>query len=227
MKSFSELERKKFDLARIGFYDIYKLENDSNLKEVWEDIRSKVAKLLEKGGLNISSFAKIFPSFEISVDVDYTWGFDPDRNSLVFHLWSLLFSTDFEIAGALIHEGDHYEFLKNHDMLGKLPQEHEEFRKEHEKSMEIRANKKQKEFLSKVRFCINARTRIKLPCREIYIEIDKYIKQLGGYLATLKKPEGLKEYDEAGSGERLPIIARCLDINLKMQPSKGYVKVIF
>ena len=65
--------------------------------------------------------SRVFHKFELTMDPSISWCFESENNALVLNIWSLFFSTIpegavvfrpiEELAGALIHEYEHYLFL--------------------------------------------------------------------------------------------------------------------
>jgi hypothetical protein len=88
------------------------------------------------------------------------WQFEDTSDSLIFNAWALLFTTtgdnhwlvpqlSIHIASGLIHEYQHFAFLKEHNMLKRSEEESETFKKEYEKQMETLSSQKEIDFLRK------------------------------------------------------------------------------
>lgn len=145
----STLEDVKFRLARAGAQDIERLQDDPDTLLVWRQIRSEVAATLREGGKSILKIGNTFPTFGVDMWTDFPWAFDTERNSLVLRFWSLLFSSIFELSADLVHEANHYRYLKKRGMLGKPESIQEEFAKQHRRRMEILAHEEALMFLKR------------------------------------------------------------------------------
>lgn len=143
------LEDVKFRLARAGAQDIESLQDDPDILLVWRQIRGEVAYTLREGGKSIMKIGNTFPTFRVDMWTDFPWAFDTERNSLVLRFWSLLFSSAFELSAGLVHEANHYRYLKKRGMLGKPESIQEEFAKQHRRRMEILAYEEQLTFLKR------------------------------------------------------------------------------
>ncbi|MFC1507193.1 hypothetical protein ACFLQ6_09020 [Thermoproteota archaeon] len=152
----SEIEIRK-QLAKIGAKEINDLQNDQDLISVWRQNRNLIDELFIKAGRSISDIGDAFPEFYLDMWTEESWSFNSSRNSgsLVMCLWSLLFYSTFELSGALVHEANHYRYLKCNGMLGKPEPEQEEFYRTHCPQMEIEANEEQIEFLEKIEICFD------------------------------------------------------------------------
>lgn len=143
-------------IAIDGAKNIHSLQNDPDLPLVWRQIRNQVGEILEVADEDFPSIKKMgeyFPIFYIDMWTEQPWGFNPVRNSgsLVVCLWSLLFHSIFLLSGGLVHEANHYRYLKCHDMLGRPEPEQTRFKKHHETQMEIDANTEQLGFFENVK----------------------------------------------------------------------------
>jgi hypothetical protein len=137
----STFEDVKFRLARVGAQDIEPLQDDPD--------RSEAASTLREGGKSVVKIGNTFPTFRVDMWTDFPWAFDTERNSLVLRFWSLLFSSTFELSAGLVHEANHYRYLKKRGMLGKPESIQEEFAKQHKRRMEILAHEEELMFLKR------------------------------------------------------------------------------
>ena len=143
----SSFEDSKFRLARIGALDISQLQNDPEVRVVWQQIRTEVAFTLRKAGESIAALGHAFPTFQVDMWTDFPWAFVTERKSLVVRLWSLLFASTFKLCGGLVHEANHFRYLKKRGMLGKPDRIQEQFAKKHMRRMEILAHEEELRFL--------------------------------------------------------------------------------
>ena len=104
----STIQETRFSLARMGAEDINKLEGNPDLLSVWRLIRGEAIFVLRNGGKSVIQMGNFFPTFQVDMWTDFPWAFVTERNSLVVRLWSLLFSSTFQLCGGLVHEASHY-----------------------------------------------------------------------------------------------------------------------
>ena len=139
----------------------------------------------ELTGEDFSSVCRDFRKFNITIEPETSWSYDETIDSLIFNAWSLLFgpiqfnnndrwlhpSFSIEIASALIHEYQHFIFLKERGMLKAAEEESKIFALENTKQMETLAYEKEIGFLSKA---LNRNFGIKsIPLRRVRKWTDK------------------------------------------------------
>lgn len=145
----STFEDVKFRVARLGALNIESLQDDPDTLLIWRQIRSETASTLREGGKSIMKIGDAFPTIHVDMWTDFPWAFVTDRNSLVLRFWSLLFSSTFELSAGLVHEANHYRYLKKRAMLGKPEPIQADFAKQHMRRMEILAHEEELMFLKR------------------------------------------------------------------------------
>lgn len=229
MSTFAEM---KFKLARVGASDITKLHDDLNLLSVWGQIKREVAFTLDKGRKSIIAIGEAFSTFQVDMWSKEPWSFDTERNSMIIRLWSLLFSPTLQLCGGLLHETNHYSYLKINNMLGKPEPEQEEFSKKNKRIMETLAHEEPLEFLQRAEIHFPEIIRVPMPKGDLIYHKSEIIEKCRRNLLLWKETEDYSEdYEEdvAATGEKnYQTIAQALGMNLDMiSRRRGGVEIRF
>lgn len=157
-----KIEETKLHLTWLSCKDFSSLNDSVNqtlLKETWINIKSELRAYFKNNVISLQSIVKTFKRIIITIDPRLPCAYDPEKDVLIFNLWSLFFTLTndgfatpvppWDAAGQLVHEFDHYLYFKENDMIGKREKDYEEFDKENLCHLEKRAYSNQKTFLEK------------------------------------------------------------------------------
>lgn len=228
MNSLGEV---KVRLAKIGIENISKLQDDPELLHVWREIRTDVAAILKKGDKDIVAIGDFFPTFQLDMWTDSPWLFDTERDSLVVRLWSFLFSSTFQLSAGLVHEANHYRYLKTRTMLGKPESVQEEFAKKHRRRMEILALDEELRFLE--RTASRFPDQIEIPLTNghlIYRKneiIEKCRRNSLAWRQSKDYSEDYKKNGRATSETNYRVIAQALGISLPATKNTQTIRLRF
>jgi len=177
---------------------------------------------------------------------------------MIFNLWNLFFSLpnngfvistpSWKTAGELIHEFDHYQFLKEHSLIGKTEQELEEFNNNYRHQLEKRGHMRLKDFLKRCKNIVPSETSlykirvrewsstgepincdaspIRLPRKNMIDSIEDAIRQISDVIGKIDSGE---DYDKSSTENSMQInlkIKEVLSLPIELDPSrKDYPKV--
>lgn len=157
-------------------------------KDFWEKTKTEVDRILQLGGYRLSYYQDMFGfTLELTTDRRKYAEFEPQRNSILFNALILLTEPPYWIASTLVHEGDHQEFCRAHNMLFKPPEETVIFHGKHHKEMELRALKRELSFLEITRPLINPSWEIYFYSRKKVSHIDDHIQSRKLSISQLEK----------------------------------------
>jgi len=155
-------ERIKLHLIWLScknFSALSKTENQALLKEAWANVKRNIRRYFRNYATSLGLIINAFKKINLTIDPNLHYGYDPEKDVLIFNLWSLFFSLTsdefatptppWQTAGVLIHEFDHYLFFRESSMIGKTEKNYDEFNKEHLGELEKRAFHNQVTFLEK------------------------------------------------------------------------------
>ena len=113
-----------------------------------------------------------------------------------------MYHPPFEIAATLIHENDHREFHRESGTIGASYEVIADFQRNHSRDSEVRAFKKELEFLRLIRTKIDPIWIIPLVTEQITYEIDKTIADRERVLSTFSSmgPDSAR-YQHASTAE--------------------------
>jgi hypothetical protein len=114
--------------------------------------------------ITLDAIIGAFKTIHLTVDPKISMQYDSEQNTLDYHLWSLFFALcgddgnrfcipipPWKLGGEIVHEFDHYLFLKEHDMIGKVKDKADEFKEKNLAEIEKRASSQQIIFLKNCR----------------------------------------------------------------------------
>jgi len=166
-----EIEKAKLKLLWLSSKDFHLLrkpENRALLKMVWTNKKNEMQTYLQKYAIPLNSIANTFKKISFTINPTYPSAYDPKKNVLLLSLWDLLYtvtSSNFAIptppwklGGELVHEHDHYNFIMEHNMIGKTEKEYERFNKKYLRKLEKRAFLNQQDFLGNCKKNVPSRT---------------------------------------------------------------------
>ena len=262
MMRITQVESAKLRLARASWEDTGQLEQEpcsSLLNFVWKAIKKDVGYVFSKIGQNFQVIKSAFRVFELTMDPRITKEFDPTRNMLTINVWSLLFcvlSTDdiyevgfspnFEVGRTLIHEFEHYRFLKSKNMLGASEDQLNQFDAKYRSKAEEKAIKAEINYLKKckkklpatfylksfsIRSWGNKKTNLYVKRRELVTSgiIDGFLEQCYEMLELIRKDQNASAYNQesekiAISDHKMISRALLLQINSRIA-QKDFKKV--
>jgi hypothetical protein len=136
-------------LAVIGAENIEKLQSDPDFVKVWKHIRNQASDIFRLGGKQIDDIGELFSTFYVKMWTQDPWVLKVEKGcaSLVIRLWALLFPPlPLPLCGGLVHEANHFKYLREKDLLNKSRAVLER----HRSIMEVRALVEELDFLEKV-----------------------------------------------------------------------------
>lgn len=129
------------------------------LEKIWKNKKNELEYYLRDYSSSLQSITNSFGRVGFTIDPTEEGEYDPRIDTMIFNLWALLFSPierqycipshPLNICEILIHEFDHYCFLKEHDMIGRTDQEFYRFNNDRFNEAEKRALLSQCNFLEK------------------------------------------------------------------------------
>jgi len=138
-------------LAAIGAENIEKLQSDPDFLKVWRHIRNQASDIFRVGGKQkqIDDIGELFSTFYVKMWTQNSWVLKVEGGcaSLVIRLWALLFPPlPLPLCGGLVHEANHFRYLREKDLLNKSRAVLER----HRSIMEVQALEEELVFLEKV-----------------------------------------------------------------------------
>lgn len=255
------IEKTKLYLVWLScknFESLKSIENRKLLKQVWRNIKSNMQFYFRGYSLSLQSIMDKFQIIKLTLDPKVPFGYDPQTDSLIYNLWKLFFtlSTDdsfcipkpaWQMAGGLIHEHDHYTFLKEHEMIGKPEEAQKEFVKRFVFEAEKRA------FSSELGFYQNCRSimssyqtyavtvkkwtkegkPMRKDIRPISLSKEVALASLDSAVTQLKdvvkRIEGGEDYEDMSADQSIKDcekMAECLSLPIKLDKKKeDYPKI--
>ena len=206
-----------------NFSALNETKNQNLLKETWADVKANLKHYFRNYAISLESIFDTFKKINLTIDPKYPCGYDPEKDILLFNLWSLFFSlTDdgfatssppWQIGGNLIHEFDHSLFFRRFNMIGKREKDYKEFEKEHLSELEKRAYSKQIDFLEKCKKNV--------PCEALSYKIKVRNWSLDGIAINRNVPVFRKlKNDEMSSIHQA--ICQIRDVVHKIDTGKSY-----
>ena len=142
-----------------NFESLKQGKNRILLGQVWENIKSELGHYFRNHSPSLQSIVSGFRKIRFTIDPTEVAEYDPRTEAMIFNLWALFFhpieheycipSPPLKICETLIHEFDHYSFLKEHNMIGRTDQEFYKFNEEYYTEVEKRAISSQCSFLKR------------------------------------------------------------------------------
>jgi hypothetical protein len=142
--------------------DFNALNNEDNREHfncVWGAIKKQLTPFFQNQDITLDIIANDLREFVININPTLSFGYDAERNVLLFNLWSLLFDVTvtntvmpcmpWKLAAEIVHEHDHYLFLESMGMIGKNAKEQDEFSENNWVKIETRAYVTESKFLQK------------------------------------------------------------------------------
>lgn len=137
------IDKTRLYLVWLSCKDFESLKDNGNRKLtelVWKKIKNEMRLYFRGYPLSLQSIIDKFHCLKLTVDPRLPFGYDPQDDSLTYNLWKLFFTLlgdeDYcvpkpalQVAGGLIHEHDHCNFLREHNMIRKSEEAHVEFMK--------------------------------------------------------------------------------------------------
>jgi hypothetical protein len=140
------------------------------LEQIWENIKDRLDPYFKNYHRSLQTIVGAFTRIHLTIDPTLVGAYDPKADAFSYNLWELFFSPvkdafcvpshPLKICETLVHEFDHYCYLKEHDMICKTDREYAEFDKTHRFKVEKRA------FLSQIHFLRHCKE--KAPPHETY-----------------------------------------------------------
>jgi len=194
--------QEKRSIVKALWADVQELERNEEVlnlfNQVWIKTRNDVIYLLNKSKRKADKIFNKFDTFLLSLNPFIRWQYRTEDHGMEFNLLSLFYRPTYEIAGALVHEATHVEFLKEYGMLGASEHEHELFAQKHKRDSEIKALTEELSFLIKIREFISQT--IHMVITEQYYgthKIDEDIEFKEQIIQSLKINEpSAKSYEE-------------------------------
>jgi hypothetical protein len=144
-----------------NFESLKQDKNRNLLEQVWENTKKELGHYLRDYSPSLQSIVDSFRRIRFTIDPTEVAQYDPRIDTMIFNLWRLFFhpigheyclpSPALKICETLIHEFDHYSFLKERKMIGRTDQEYCKFNSEYHDVAEKRALISQCNFLKRCR----------------------------------------------------------------------------
>lgn len=253
------VEKAKLDLVWLSCKNFEALSETANqvlLDSVWEHIKIQIGPYLQDYSISLDSIAVDFKKMSLTIDPKQPFGYEPVENVLIVNLWALFFSLTpdgfatptppWQTAGNLIHEHDHYVFVRDSGMIGRTKDEIKEFNEKHRKELEKRAYSIELSFLDNCKKNVSPRQlrykirnllwtpngkRIggEIPICEVSAEaeirsIDDAILQLREVIHKID----IGEYEDFSTQESIKDSQRMvelLSLPIELDPEKEYPKI--
>lgn len=178
------IERNKLFLVWLSCKDFNSLKRGKNqdiITSVWKHTKKEIEDSMNSYTTSMRSIAEQFGKIRLTVDPRKSCSYDPQEEGLTFNLWKLFFAVTsdekfcsptpaWQTGGILVHEFDHYNYLKESGMSTKAEKEQEEFKKEYSSEIERRAFLKQKAFFE------TCEARLPTAMQTYIIRIEKWSK---------------------------------------------------
>jgi hypothetical protein len=145
----SETMRNSLSIAWLSVEDFRQLKeknNHSMLCKIWKSLKANMGPYFEDQALSLDEIVRDFKTITFTLDPSLSLCFDPKRGKLIYHLWGFLFDLFADesecfaasafaakLAGELVHEHEHFLFLKKNELIRK------EIGHEYEEEMEQQA----------------------------------------------------------------------------------------
>jgi len=143
-------------LSTVDFERLTEKNNLSILNKTWKNLKNNLYPYFKDQALSLDDVANDFKKITLTLNPSLSLCYDPKQGKLIYQLWGFLFdliaddrecfampALPAKLAGELVHEHNHYLFLRDHDLIGK------ETNCEYEDEMEQRALGAQIDFLKK------------------------------------------------------------------------------
>ena len=130
-----ENTRNSMYIAWLSCTDFGRLKESNNraiLNKTWKNLKNSLYPYFRDQPISLDAIAGDFKKITLTLNPTISFGYDPKRNILIYQLWNFLFDLCADnrecfavpafppkLAAELVHEHDHYLFLKDHDMIGK------------------------------------------------------------------------------------------------------------
>jgi len=220
------IEKTKLYLVWLSCKDFESLKDDRNrklLEQVWKKIKNDMQFYFKGYSVSLQSIIAKFQIIKLTLDPRVPFGYDPQTHSLIYNLWKLFFTLPadesfcipkpaWQMAGGLIHEHDHYTFLKEHEMIGKPEEAQKEFVKKFVFETEKRA------FSSELGFYESCRSI--MPSYQTYaVTVKKWTKE-GRPIQKDIKPISLSKEDALASLDSA--ITQLKDVVKRIESGEDY-----
>jgi hypothetical protein len=144
------LSCKSFDSLKKG-------KNRILLGQVWENTKNELEYYFRNNRISLQSILDSFNKIRFTINPTEVGEYDPRIDALILNLWALLFhpialefcapTHPLKICESLVHEYDHYCYLKENELIGKQEEKIAEFSSKHYNEVEKRALLSQCDFL--------------------------------------------------------------------------------
>lgn len=155
----SENTKNSLHIAWLSTVDFGRLKEKNNLSilnKTWKNLKNNLYSYFKDQALSLDDVANDFKKITLTLNPSLSLCYDPKKGKLIYQLWEFLFdlikddrecfavpALPAKLAGELVHEHNHYLFLRDHDLIGK------ETNSEYEDEMEKQALGAQIDFLEK------------------------------------------------------------------------------
>ena len=152
-------------IAWLAWKDINLLRRSpfSNLFiKIWINIKNSVAKCFETVNEDFAAICTDFKTFDLTMMQDFPWGYESTSASIVLSVWPLLFaplrfkgknwlhpSLSINLPSAILHEHEHFKYLRQHGMIKSTPTQTQSFAQTHRQQMEFLACDREVDFLTR------------------------------------------------------------------------------
>ena len=155
----SEYEIERLNVTWLVSKNIKAPEFKRKFNAIWDKSKKEIQDIIKKCGhtINLQNSKKI----GLTLKPNKTFAFSPQNNAYLINVWFFLLCNDEQracikpswyLANYFVHEYNHYEFFRDHDMLLQDKKTTEHFIKAHYKEAEEKA------YLKEINFLKNAET---------------------------------------------------------------------
>lgn len=160
-------------LVWLSCKDVNVLKSGKNyalLEASWQNVKTGLRPYFKDQPFSLEEITADFKKITLTMDPTMSFGYDSERNILLFHLWSLFLDSTvdehqiinivptlpWKRGGELVHEHDHYLFLSAQRMIGKSKQAQDIFAQKYWVQIETRAFSNQIAFLERCKLIVPA-----------------------------------------------------------------------
>ena len=119
-------------LSAVDFSQIKEKNNQTLLTKTWANLKTSMYPYFKNQPVSLDDIALDFKTVTFTLNPSLSLCYDPKRGVLIYQLWGFLFDIEVnesecfaipafpvKLAGELVHEHEHYLFLKYHELIGK------------------------------------------------------------------------------------------------------------
>ncbi|HLC00344.1 MAG TPA: hypothetical protein VJL33_03415 [Candidatus Bathyarchaeia archaeon] len=119
-------------LSAVDFGQLKEKNNLSILNKTWKNLKNSLYPYFKDQEISLDDIAHDLKKITLTLNPSLSVCYNPKQGMLIYQLWGFLFDliTDnhecfavsafpAKLAGELVHEHEHYLFLKDHDLIGK------------------------------------------------------------------------------------------------------------